>query len=135
MTVPKSHGRDFNRDIQVDRLNIKLSSTMTQKDRKGKSKTSKCSNVSYDTHATYLYPTEAPKSDDSAGDYDPLYSSTTDEGKDSVEPEDILEWAEERLLHSAPPTSTSQAPSTRRKGRAVAWVVFCGRKTGVFLTW
>jgi hypothetical protein len=83
-----------------------------------------------------LHPTEAPKqSDDSAGDYDPLYASTTDEDKDSVKAEDLLAWAEERLLHSAPPTLTTQAPTTRRNGRAVAWVVFCGRKTGVFETW
>jgi hypothetical protein len=109
---------------------------MTQKDCKGKGKTSTYYTIKC-THVTYLHPTEAPKeSDDSAGDYDPLYSSTTDEGKASVKAEDLLELADERLLHSAPPISTSQAPTTRRKGRgAVAWVVFCGRKTGVFLTW
>ncbi|KAF9472394.1 hypothetical protein BDN70DRAFT_938222 [Pholiota conissans] len=44
--------------------------------------------------------------------------------------EDPLEAADDQFLHSSPSVGISG-----KRGKKVAWVVFCGKKTGIFESW
>ncbi|KAF9470484.1 hypothetical protein BDN70DRAFT_902071 [Pholiota conissans] len=52
----------------------------------------------------------------------------------SAEPEDLLDAADDRLLRSSPSLGLASHARGGRH-RSVAYVVFCGRKTGVFGSW
>ncbi|KAH9478854.1 hypothetical protein JR316_0009316 [Psilocybe cubensis] len=69
------------------------------------------------------------------GDYNNNEFILADDYVDTLTTEDLrlLHEAEERALRNAPPITQTSSP--QRTGNYAAYVVFCGRSTGVFRTW